>query len=63
MKCGQLMEYFMRNIFLEKSYLRCGEETIPFAKNLKLSTSLDQQPKVLQSLFLWHAKLRIINIY
>ena len=35
----------MRNIlFLEKSYTKCGEETIarPFSKKSKLSTSLDQ---------------------
>ena len=35
MKFGQLLEYNMRNIFLEKSYRKCGEETIPraFSKN------------------------------
>ena len=48
MKFGQLMEYNMRNIFLEKSYTKCGGETMPrpFSK-LKLSTSLDHWPKVL----------------
>ena len=29
MKFGQLTEYNMRNIFLEKSYTKCGGETIP----------------------------------
>ena len=29
MKFGQLIEYNMRNIFLEKSYTKCGGETIP----------------------------------
>ena len=29
MKLGQLTEYNMRNIFLEKSCTECGEETIP----------------------------------
>ena len=29
MKFGQLMEYNMRNIFLEKSYAECGGETSP----------------------------------
>ena len=29
MKFGQLMEYNMRNIFLEKSYTECGGETSP----------------------------------
>ena len=27
-KFGQLIGYNMRNIFLEKSYTKCGEETI-----------------------------------
>ena len=44
MKFGQLIEYKMRNIFLEKSYTKWGVETIPrpFSKKSKLSTSLDQ---------------------
>ena len=44
MECGQLIEYNMRNIFHEKSYTKCGRETIPrlFSKKLKLSKSLDQ---------------------
>ena len=29
MKFGQLIEYNMRNIFLEKSYSKCGGETSP----------------------------------
>ena len=29
MKFGQLIEYNMRKIFLEKSYTKCGRETIP----------------------------------
>ena len=35
MKFGQLMEYNIRNTFLEKSYTKCGRETIPkpFPKN------------------------------
>ena len=43
MKLGQLIENKMRNIFLEKSYINCGGETMPrsFSKNLKLSISLD----------------------
>ena len=28
MKLGQLIEYNMRNIFLNKSYTKCAEETI-----------------------------------
>ena len=44
MKFGQLIEYNMRNIFLEKSYTKCGGETSPrpFSEKLKLSVSLDQ---------------------
>ena len=40
MKFGQLIEYYMRNIFLEKSYTKCGGETIS-RPNLILSISLD----------------------
>ena len=49
MKFGQLIEYDMRNIFLENSYTKCGKETIPrpFSKKSKLSISLDQYSKVL----------------
>ena len=53
----------MRNIFLEKSYTKCGGETIsrPFSKKLKLSMSLHQYSKVLYILFLLFAKLRTIE--
>ena len=48
MKSGQLIECNMRNIFLEKSYAKCGEETSPrpFSEKLKLSIYLDQYSKV-----------------
>ena len=44
MKFGQLIEYNMRSIFVEKSYAKCARETItrPLSKKLKLSISLDQ---------------------
>ena len=44
MKFGQLIEYNMRNIFVEKSYAKCAGETIPrpLSKMSKLSISLDQ---------------------
>ena len=29
MKFGQLKENNMKNVFLEKSYRECGEETVP----------------------------------
>ena len=43
-RLGQLIEYNMRNIFLEKSYTKGGGETIPrvFTKKSKLSISLNQ---------------------
>ena len=54
MKFGQLIEQNMRNTFPEKSYTKCGGETIPipFSKKSKLSISLDQSSKVAHSLFL-----------
>ena len=44
MKFGQLTEYNMRKFFLQKSYTKCGGETIPkpFSKKAKLGTFLDQ---------------------
>ena len=40
---GQLIEYNIRNIFLEKSYAKCGGETSPrpFSEKLKLSIFWD----------------------
>ena len=65
MELGQLIENNMRNIFLEKSYSRCGGEASPrpFSENLKLIISLDQWRKVLCSIFLWNPKLGAIEIY
>ena len=44
MKFGQLIEYDLRLIFLEKSYTGFGGETSPrpFSEKLKLRTSLDE---------------------
>ena len=65
MKFGQLTECNMRNIFLEKSFTKCGGETSsrPFSEKLKLSISLDQLSKVLYNLLLLSGKLRAIEIY
>ena len=43
MKFCQLIEYGERNIFLEKSYIKCDGETIlrPFSRISKLSIYLD----------------------
>ena len=45
MKFVQIIEYNMRNIFVEKLYTKCARETIPrpLSKKSKLSVSLDQQ--------------------
>ena len=42
MKFGQLVD--LKNVFLEKSYTKCGGKTIPrpFSKKSKLSISPDQ---------------------
>ena len=47
MKTGELLEYNLRNIFLEKSHTKCGGETIPrlFSKKSKLSMSLNRYSK------------------
>ena len=44
----------MGNIFLEKSYTKCGREIIPrpFSKRSKLSLPLGQHSKVLQFVFI-----------
>ena len=66
MKFGQLIECNMRKNILEKSHTKCDVETSSrpfFPKKLKLSISLDQQFKVLYSLFLLYTKLRVIETY
>ena len=65
MKFGQLIEYNMRNTFLEKSQAKSSGETIPgpFSKKSKLSVFLGHQPKFLNCLFSQYTKLRAIEIY
>ena len=65
MKLGQLIEYNIINIFLEKRYLKCGRDTIPrpFSKKSKLGISLEEKSKDFYSLFLMYAKLRAIKVY
>ena len=48
MKYGHLIEYNLTNMFLQKSYIKCGGETNPrtFSKKSKLHTSLDQQSEI-----------------
>ena len=54
MKFAQLMEYTMKNIFLQKLYTKCGREASlrSFLEKSKLSISLDQQSKFLQFAFI-----------
>ena len=44
MEFGQLIEYKVKNIFVEESYTKCPRKTIlrPLSKKSKLSISLDQ---------------------
>ena len=44
MNFGQLIDYYMRIIFIEKWYTKCVGKTSPrpFSEILKLSISLDQ---------------------
>ena len=62
-KFGKLIEYNMTNIFIERSYTKCGGETIPgpFSKKSKFSISLVQKSKVLYRFLLLYAKLRAIK--
>ena len=64
MKFDQLIDYNVRNIFLEKSYTKYDGETSPrpFSEKLKLSISLDQESKVSYSLFFLYAKTEAIGI-
>ena len=59
MKFDQLIEYNVRNIFLEKSYTKCRGKISPrpFSEKSKLSKALDQQSKVLHSLFILYVQV------
>ena len=50
----------MRNIFLERSYTKCGIEACPrlFYKKSKLGISLGQHSEMLQNLFLFYFKVK-----
>ena len=50
-KVGQLMEFNMRNIFLEKSYTKCDGETSPRPLSEKLKLSI-----------LWIKSLRLVIV-
>ena len=53
MKLGQLIEYRMSNIFLEKSCTKYGWEASSRHFYKKLSISMDQQSEMLHSLCLF----------
>ena len=57
---SQLIESNMRHVFLEKSCTKyCGEISPRlFFKRSKLNISLDQQPEVSYSLFLFYAQVQ-----
>ena len=51
MKFGQLIAYNMRNIFVEKSYIKCGGETIPYSF-----------PKNQNCMYLWINSLKFYTV-
>ena len=55
MKFGQLIEYYLRSIFLEKSYTKWGGEISPkpCSKKSKLSLSLDHYSVCLYVMRYW----------
>ena len=62
MKFGQLIEYNIRNIFLENDIQSMVRNySRPFSKKSKLSISLNELSKVLYSLPLLYVKLRTIQ--
>ena len=56
MKVDQLIIYKIRNIFVEKSNIKCGGDANPRTVKSKLSTSLDQQS---ESLFLMYVQFEV----
>ena len=61
MKFGQLIEYNMQNIFVEKSYTKCAGETIPRPLSKKSNLAC-LWITGLNSFFLLFANLRAIKI-
>ena len=52
MQLRQLIEYNMRNIFLEKSYIKCGRESIPSLNIYIIHTATLEEAHRLLSLWL-----------
>ena len=63
MKFGQLMKYNMRNIFLEKSYTKCGEAASlrPFYKKSKFNMYLDQQSEMVYNFVFWYVRVEVLT--
>ena len=63
-KFGHLIENMRKN-FLEKSYTKCGGETIrkPFSKKSKLNISLNQEHKALQFALITYQDKGYQNIF
>ena len=61
MKIGQLIEYYMGKVSLEKLYTKCVGEGSPksFHKKPKLSLSLHQQSEMLYGMFLLYIKVEV----
>ena len=53
-KVGYLIEHNLKNLFLQKSYTKCGGETSSklFSKKSKLKISLNEQSEMLYNLLL-----------
>ena len=51
MKFDQLIEYNMSNIFVEKSYTKCGAESIPRPLYKKSKLSISREIKLQTTLF------------
>ena len=61
MKFGQLIEYNMRNISLEKSYTKCGgnPSTRQTLQKIKVVQSLDQWSEMICSLYLLYVQVEV----
>ena len=61
MKLGQLIEYSMRNVFIEGPFEKFGGEAglRLFCKKSKLSMCLHQQPEMFKSLFLLYVQVEV----
>ena len=61
MKFGQSIKYKIRNIYLEKSYKKSGEEASPrpFYNKLRCCLSLVLQSEMLENLFVLYIQVEV----